>query len=175
MTKTILSVALLVALTVFTARSGIAQSNFYEGKTIRIIVGFSPGGGYDALARMLSRHMPKYIPGHPTILVENMTGAGSLLAANHIFKVAKPDGLTFGHFSGDFAANHFSMLLTPLALVRAIALSSRATGADKDKLLRIEFDSRLPHQLTVREPAFPDLPGVPLAIDLAKTAEAKQR
>ncbi len=69
-----------------------AQSNFYEGKTIRIIVGFSPGGGYDALARMLSRHMPKYIPGHPTILVENMTGAGSLLAANHIFRVAKPDG-----------------------------------------------------------------------------------
>jgi tripartite-type tricarboxylate transporter receptor subunit TctC len=80
-----------------------AQSNFYEGKTVRIIVGFSPGGGYDALARMLSRHMPKYIPGQPTILVENMTGAGSLLAANHIFKVAKPDGLTFGHFSGGFA------------------------------------------------------------------------
>lgn len=80
-----------------------AQSPFYEGKTIRIVVGFSPGGGYDALARMLSRHMPKYIPGHPTILVENMTGAGSLLAANHIFKVAKPDGLTFGHFSGGFA------------------------------------------------------------------------
>ena len=103
MTKTVLSVALLVVLTVFTARSGISQSNFYEGKTIRIIVGFSPGGGYDALARMLSRHMPKYIPGHPTILVENMTGAGSLLAANHIFRVAKPDGLTFGHFSGGFA------------------------------------------------------------------------
>src|SRR4026208_949593 len=80
-----------------------AQSDFYQGKAIRIIVGFSPGGGYDALARMLSRHMPKYIPGQPTILVENMTGAGSLLAANHIFKVAKPDGLTMGHFSGGFA------------------------------------------------------------------------
>src|SRR4030095_11776800 len=103
MTTTILSVALLVALTLFTARSGIAQSNFYEGKTIRIIVGFSPGGAYDALARMLSRHMPKYIPAHPTILVENMTGAGSLLAANHIFKVATPDGLPMGHFSGLFA------------------------------------------------------------------------
>ena len=82
-----------------------AQSNFYEGKTIRIVVGFSPGGGYDALARMLSRHMPKYIPGNPTIVVDNMTGAGSLLAANHIFNVAKPDGLTFGHFSGGFAFN----------------------------------------------------------------------
>ena len=51
---------------------------------------------------MLSRQMPKHIPGHPTILVENMAGAGSLLAANHIFKVAKPDGLTMGHFSGGF-------------------------------------------------------------------------
>src|SRR5258705_12140181 len=98
MTKTVLSVTLLVALTVFTARKGIAQSNFYEGKTIRIIVGFSPGGGYDPLARMLSRHMPKYIPGHPTILVENITGAGSLLAAHHIFKDAKAERLTLGHF-----------------------------------------------------------------------------
>ena len=83
----------------------IAQADFYQGKAIRIIVGFSPGGGYDALARMLSRHMPKYIPGQPTILVENMTGAGSLLAGNHIYKVAKSDGLTMGHFSGGFAFN----------------------------------------------------------------------
>jgi tripartite-type tricarboxylate transporter receptor subunit TctC len=84
-------------------RISSAQANFYEGKTIRIIVGFSPGGGYDALARMLSRHMPKYIPGRPTIIVENMTGAASLVAANYVYKVAKPDGLTFGHFSGGFA------------------------------------------------------------------------
>ena len=57
------------------------------------------------------------------------------------------------NFSGDFAANHFSMLLTPLALVSAIARLIARHGADKDKLLRIEFDSRLPHQLTVGEPA----------------------
>lgn len=103
MIKSIVILAALAAGIHSRARDGNAQANFYEGKTIRIVVGFSPGGGYDALARMLSRHMPKYIPGHPTILVENMTGAGSLLAANHIFKVAKPDGLTFGHFSGGFA------------------------------------------------------------------------
>jgi len=80
-----------------------AQSDFFQGKTIRIIVGYSPGGGYDALARMLSRHMGKYIPGHPAIMVENMAGAGSLLAANHVYKIAKADGLTMGHFSGGFA------------------------------------------------------------------------
>jgi tripartite-type tricarboxylate transporter receptor subunit TctC len=102
--RRVLSVLSVLVIGIFCGASRTAaQSNFYEGKTIRIIVGFSPGGGYDALARMLSRHMPKYIPGQPTILVENMTGAGSLLAANHIFKVAKPDGLTFGHFSGGFA------------------------------------------------------------------------
>ena len=97
------SISAIIAWMVCVPGISAAQSDFYEGKTIRIIVGFSPGGGYDALARMLSRHMPKYIPGRPTIIVENMTGAGSLLAANHIFKVAKPDGLTFGHFSGGFA------------------------------------------------------------------------
>jgi tripartite-type tricarboxylate transporter receptor subunit TctC len=103
MNNAVLKFAAVIAWMFIGVRAAPAQSNLYQGKTIRIIVGFSPGGGYDALARMLSRHMPKYIPGHPTILVENMTGAGSLLAANHIFKVAKPDGLTFGHFSGGFA------------------------------------------------------------------------
>ena len=92
----------LLALGILVGGAG-AQSDYYQGKTIRIIVGYSPGGGYDALARMLSRHMGKYIPGHPTFLVDNMAGAGSLLAANHLYKVAKPDGLTMGHFSGGFA------------------------------------------------------------------------
>src|SRR3972149_785979 len=101
--KRILFLTAAVAWMLFAPRISAAQANFYEGKTIRIIVGFSPGGGYDALARMLSRHMPKYIPGNPTIVVENMTGAASLVAANHVYKVAKPDGLTFGHFSGGFA------------------------------------------------------------------------
>jgi tripartite-type tricarboxylate transporter receptor subunit TctC len=76
-----------------------AQS-FYEGKTLRIIVGLAPGGGFDTYARTIARHLGKYIPGNPTIIVENMTGAGSLVAANHTFKVAKPDGLTLTHFNG---------------------------------------------------------------------------
>src|SRR5678815_3456200 len=95
--KLLSTVVVIASLCAATQAQG--QSDFFQGKTIRIIVGYSPGGGYDALARMLSRHMPKYIPGQPTILVENMAGAGSLLAANHVFKVAKPDGLTMGHFS----------------------------------------------------------------------------
>jgi tripartite-type tricarboxylate transporter receptor subunit TctC len=73
---------------------------FYEGKTIRIIVGMSAGGGFDNYARILSRHMGRFIPGNPTIIVENMTGAGTLIAANYTYKAVKPDGLTIGHFNG---------------------------------------------------------------------------
>lgn len=77
-----------------------AQSNFYEGKTIRLIVGFTAGGGYDAYTRTIGRHMGKHIPGNPVIIVENMPGAGSMISANYSFKAAKPDGLTIGHFIG---------------------------------------------------------------------------
>src|SRR3989338_2728150 len=80
-------------------RPALAQESFYKGKTIHIIVGFAAGGGYDAYARVIGRHMGKYIPGNPSIVVENMAGAGSLIAANHIYKAAKPDGLAFAHFS----------------------------------------------------------------------------
>ena len=77
-----------------------AQEPFYQGKTVRIIVGASAGGGYDTYSRMIARHMGKHVPGNPTFVVENMPGAGFLIAANHIYKVAKPDGLTIGHFIG---------------------------------------------------------------------------
>ena len=94
--------ALAVALGLLAAlASGPAQAQqFYEGKTLRIVVGLAAGGGFDTYARTIARHLGKHIPGNPTIIVENMTGAGSLVSANHIFKVAKPDGLTMGHFNG---------------------------------------------------------------------------
>jgi len=72
---------------------------FYKGKTIRIVVGFTPVGFYDRWARLLARYMPKYIPGNPEIVVQNMPGAGGLIAANHVYSVAKPDGLTLASIS----------------------------------------------------------------------------
>jgi tripartite-type tricarboxylate transporter receptor subunit TctC len=88
----------LVLLAVAPAKS--ASDDFYRGKTIRIIVGFAAGGGFDTYSRVIGRHMGKFIPGNPSIVVENMTGAGSLITANHVYRVAKPDGLTIGHFIG---------------------------------------------------------------------------
>ena len=73
-----------------------AQTPFYQGKTIRITVGSTTGGGYDLWARLLARYYGKHIPGNPEIVVQNMPGAGSLVAANHVYNVAKPDGLTLG-------------------------------------------------------------------------------
>ena len=73
---------------------------FYKGKTIRIVVGYAPGGGYDFYSRVVARHIGKHIQGNPNFLVENMPGAGSLVSANYLYKIAKPDGLTIGHFNG---------------------------------------------------------------------------
>ena len=91
---------LMLSTVVFGSGLVWAQSKFYEGKTVRMIVGFTAGGGYDAYTRTISRHMGKHIPGNPAILVENMPGAGSMISANYTFKAAKPDGLTIGHFIG---------------------------------------------------------------------------
>jgi tripartite-type tricarboxylate transporter receptor subunit TctC len=83
--------------------AALAQANFYEGKTVRIVVGLAAGGGYDLYARTLARHLGKHIPGNPAVVVENMTGAGSIIAANYLYKIAKPDGLTIGHYLGGIA------------------------------------------------------------------------
>jgi tripartite-type tricarboxylate transporter receptor subunit TctC len=77
-----------------------AVANFYRGKTVRIVVGFSAGGGYDQYSRVIGRHLSKYIPGNPSIVVENMAGAGSIIAANHTFNAAPKDGTVIGNISG---------------------------------------------------------------------------
>ncbi len=80
--------------------SANAQEPFYRGKTVRIIVGASAGGGYDTYSRTIARHMGKHIPGNPVFVVDNMPGAGFLISANYMYRVAKADGLTVGHFIG---------------------------------------------------------------------------
>jgi tripartite-type tricarboxylate transporter receptor subunit TctC len=91
------SVIALAFLLGFSTRTH-AQTNFYQGKTITVIVGSAPGGLYDLWGRLFARTMGKYIPGNPNMLVQNMPGAGSLVAANYLHGIAKPDGLTIGMF-----------------------------------------------------------------------------
>ena len=75
------------------------DDRFYSGKSIRVVVGFTPGGFYDRWTRLLARYVPKYVPGNPEMVVQNMPGAGGMIAANHVYSVAKPDGLTIGMLS----------------------------------------------------------------------------
>ncbi|HEX9662133.1 MAG TPA: tripartite tricarboxylate transporter substrate-binding protein [Candidatus Binatia bacterium] len=80
-------------------RVAAQDQQFYQGKTIKVVVGFTSGGFYDRWSRLLVRHVPKYLPGNPEMVVQNMPGAGGLIAANHMYSVAKPDGLTLGMLS----------------------------------------------------------------------------
>lgn len=76
-----------------------APVDFYRGKTVFVIIGYSPGGGYDLYARLFAQHLSKHIPGNPTVVPQNMPGAGSLKAANYIYSVVPKDGLTIGTFA----------------------------------------------------------------------------
>jgi tripartite-type tricarboxylate transporter receptor subunit TctC len=89
-------ISVLLALFVFIPLPQAKADEFYKGKTIKIVVGFLAGDVYDLWARLYAQYMPKHIPGKPDIIVQNMTGAGSMIAANHVYSVAKPDGLTLG-------------------------------------------------------------------------------
>jgi tripartite-type tricarboxylate transporter receptor subunit TctC len=139
---TLLTIALLLP----SIASAAAADDFYKGKSIRIVVGFSAGGGFDTYARAIARHMSRHIPGQPPIIVENMTGAGSLISANHMFKVAKPDGLTIGHFIGglflgqvlgqpgvEFDGRKFEFIGAPITdhVVCAMTKASGITSVEK--------------------------------------------
>ncbi len=78
-------------------------ADFYRGHRLDLVVGFGPGGGNDVYARLLARHIGRYLPGNPNVVVQNMPGAGSLRAANYIYSVAPKDGSTFGLFARDMA------------------------------------------------------------------------
>ena len=125
MLRTILGIALIA----MTATAASAE-DFYKGKTLRIVVGSAPGGGFDAYARLMGRHLGKHIPGAPRTLVANMTGAGNLIAANYMYNKAKPDGLTIGHWVG--------------TLVLQQVLGNK----------RVQFDARKFEWITVPKPSY---------------------
>src|SRR6266699_4716773 len=85
-----------------------AQMPFYQGKTIQIIVGTKAGDVYDLYPRLMAEFMPKYIPGNPNIIIQNVAGAAGLIATNQVYSIAKPDGLTLGAI---YPALYFNQLI----------------------------------------------------------------
>ena len=90
----------VLALVFVTPVNASAQAPFYQDKTIRIVAGYGAGSVDDAWTRLIARYLAKHIPGNPNMIVQNMPGAGAMIAANYVYKVAKPDGLTLGGIRG---------------------------------------------------------------------------
>src|SRR5262245_45848922 len=89
-----------------TPASAQTVEQFYQGRTVSIVVGFAPGGAYDPYARVVARHLPKHLPGAPDIVVKNMQGAGSVRAANYLYALAPKDGSALGLIAGSAALEH---------------------------------------------------------------------
>lgn len=142
------------------ARAGDV-ADFYKGRTINLIVGYGPSGGYDLFARMIARHLGRHIPGNPTVVVQNMPGAGSLRATNYLYTVAPHDGTVIGTFARDMP------LLALLGINRAVTFDPRrftwlgsASDFSRDAyLLMVRSDA--PAQ-TIEEARRPG--GTPLAL-----------
>lgn len=96
-------IGVVLALIAFAGRQIEAQTvdEFYRGKRLTLTVGYGPGGGYDVFARLLARHLSRFLPGNPPIIVQNMPGAGSLIAANYLYAIAPKDGTAFGLIARD--------------------------------------------------------------------------
>ncbi len=88
--------AMIWALTSFLSEVRAASGPDFSGKTVRVLVGFSPGGGHDLEVRIISRHIGKYLPGKPNVIVQNMPGASGLIMLTYLYNRTKPDGLTWG-------------------------------------------------------------------------------
>jgi tripartite-type tricarboxylate transporter receptor subunit TctC len=111
--------ALVIGLALAAAARADSIADFYQGRTITLVVGYGPGGGYDLFARMMARHLGRFIPGNPSIVVQNMAGAGSLRATNWLYAVAPRDGTVIATFARDMP------LLATLKINRAAAFDPR--------------------------------------------------
>ena len=105
MVRTLTAVVTASIALAFMSGPAWSVADFYKGKTIRFIVGHAPGGGYDTYTRTTARHITKHFPGKPTPVVQNLTGAGGLIAGNYIYNKTKPNGLTVGVWNNQFVVH----------------------------------------------------------------------
>jgi tripartite-type tricarboxylate transporter receptor subunit TctC len=154
-----LAIAFVASLALTAPAPADDVADFYKGRTINLIVGYGPSGGYDLFARMMARHLGRHIPGNPTIVVQNMPGAGSLRATNYLYAVAPRDGATIGLFARDMP------LLAILGVNRAATFDPRkftwlgsASDFSRDAyLLMVRADAPVQSIEAARRPGAPPL------------------
>ncbi len=106
--RTILRLGVILSVAVLTSiyiQSQAQAEDWLKGKSVRIMIGYPPGGGHDLEARVMGRHLSKYLPGKPSIIVQNMPGAGGIIQAAYVYNLAKPDGRTIGLFGGSHSTS----------------------------------------------------------------------
>ena len=111
-------------------------ADFYTGKTMRMLVGYGPGGGYDLYARVVAQFLPKHLPGHPTIVVQNMPGAGSLVAARHMNEVAAKDGTVLGSLAQTLALDSVTTSGVKIDVGKMAYIGRVATNVDTGAALQ---------------------------------------
>jgi tripartite-type tricarboxylate transporter receptor subunit TctC len=127
-------------------------ADFYRGRNVSLIAGFNAGGGADAYARLVARHLGRHVPGNPNVIVKNMQGAGSVLAANHIFNVSARDGSELGLFAGNVAidpviggvpskydARRFNWIGAPTAETNVCVAAPRTAFKTLDDVFKTEM------------------------------------
>jgi len=162
------SAAVLLALVALTAGGARADAvaDFYRGRTVNLVVGYGPGGGYDLYARFVARHIGRFIPGNPSVVVQNMPGAGSLRAANFLYGAAPSDGATIGLVARDMPLVAVLGNISGLRfdVRRFIWLGSSSAFANDAYILMVRTDAPVKTLDEARRPG-----GQPLV--LASTAE----
>ncbi|HUC99041.1 MAG TPA: tripartite tricarboxylate transporter substrate-binding protein, partial [Candidatus Polarisedimenticolaceae bacterium] len=144
---------LIILLLLFGPTKISAQSDFFKGKQMKIVVGASAGAASDLYARVVANLLPKHIPGKPEIIVQNMPGGGSLTAANYVYSVAKPDGLTLGAVT---APIYFAQLLGRKEVQFDWAkFTWIGTPEENDELLFVRSDQPYKNLLDLRKAAEP--------------------
>jgi tripartite-type tricarboxylate transporter receptor subunit TctC len=153
--------AALAATAAVCARAQDSVEAFYKGRQINLIVGYGPGGGYDLTARLVARHIGRFIPGNPSIVVQNMAGAGSLRAANYLYGAAPKDGATFGVFGSDIAMIGLVGANTAVQFDarRFTWLGSSSSFRDDAYVLVVRADAKSPSLSEARRPG-----GAPLVL-----------
>lgn len=150
---------LAFGLITFFAAHAAAQGDFYKGKQIKIVVGASAGAASDLYARVVANHLPKQIPGKPEVIVQNMPGGGSITAANYVYSVAKPDGLTLGAVT---APIYFAQLLGRKEVQFDWAkFAWIGTPEENDEMFFIKSDLPYKTLLDLRKAAEPPRCGAP--------------
>jgi hypothetical protein len=153
--------AVLAAASAVCAHAQDSVEAFYQGRQINLIVGYGPGGGYDLTARLLARHIGRYIPGNPSVAVQNLVGAGSLRAANYLYGAAPKDGATFGVFGSDIAMIGLIGANTAVQFdARKFTwLGSSSSFRDDAYVLIVRADAKSPSLVEARRPG-----GAPLVL-----------